>query len=442
MRPEIDLSNQKRKVHKNTILIILALFILTIYFAKLLTCQNYQAKKSQTDPKKTSLMRYFDSICSINQFFPIYQAFNLVELQQTHLISRESEYSARQVIRIKGLMNTVKSSINLRLILMKHRFSTVKKSLEEIQTKKNDTLKLFHRQDHLRFMRGLVLGEKSPEAGYLADFTNAGLLHVLVASGFNVALVASLAWILVKSLPKGWQLAGTLAVIWLYVALLGFQPPLLRAAWMFSLVFSLQRWGIRTKRSRILVFSVAMILLLQPELFSSISLWLSALATLGILVFSRRLSLFWSGDQPDKRGIGVTLLEEAGTSFSAQSLIFPLLVWFFHSVNLVSFAANPLLLPWLGTMTQLASLEIILAFFDRWWFGRVAVWLLSQVMSTVFELYFIAVGWWQQFSFLNFTPNSSESQRILGLWAVSIIGLLLYTRSKHTAKANFFHETA
>jgi ComEC/Rec2-related protein len=341
------------------------------------------------------------------------------------------------------LINQLKDSAHLPLVLLKYRFLTLQKTLEEIQARNNLTLLLFHSQDQLSFTKGLVLGEKSPEAHYMPFFSNAGMLHVLVASGFNVALVASLAWILVKSAPKNWQFAGILLAIWGYVAFLKFEPPLLRAAWMFSLVFLLKFTGKRTKRTRILLLSIGVILLLQPTLVSSLSLWLSALATLGITVFSRRLSLFWSETGAKRAGsvhwLTGLLLEEGATSLAAQALIFPLLVWFFHQANFVSFLANPLLLPWLGTMTEAAGLEYLLTLLEHWWWARVLLGALAELMAWIYERYFAAVAWWQAWFFLNHTTGDASAKRFIAAWAVIITVLILMTRKKAEAKRNFFH---
>ncbi|MFH2118596.1 MAG: ComEC/Rec2 family competence protein [Candidatus Paceibacterota bacterium] len=342
---------------------------------------------------------------------------------------------------MNGLNNQSKSL----LILLKYRVFSFKKSLEELQAKKNYTLQLFHSQDDLHFASGLVLGQKSTEASYLSAFTNAGLLHVLVASGFNVALIANLAWAVVQPLAKPWQISLTLFFIWFYVIYLELQPPLLRAAWMFSLVYILKFLGIKTKKIRILVWSVGLILLFQPDLISSLSLWLSALATLGILSFSQRLSLFWNDTESSQKGgflnrISAILLEEGSTSLAAQSLIFPLLIWFFHSANLVSFLANPVLLPWVGTITQLAGLEFLLSFLEEFWPVRVIIWLLSGLMEQIYTWYFAAVAWWKHLFFLNQTVKPGLNQPIYLIWLLAI-GLIYFLNHKNTEiKSHFFHE--
>lgn len=422
---------------KISILILIVIFILTIIIRQILTDPCNQANKSQSSSMFNSLMTSFDIFCSVRPINLIHQAYSLDSNVETPLISNQSTSTDRLIVKGKGLINQLINSLNLSTALLKNRFLEFKNSLEKLQANKNEEFKFFHNQDNLRFINGLVLGEKSTEAGYLSAFETAGLQHVLVASGFNVALIANLAWSFVKKLSKNIQLTGVLLAIWSYTTYLDFQPPLLRAAWMFTLIFWLKFLGIRTKRVGVLVFSVIVILLFRRDLLTSLSLWLSVLATLGIIVFSRKISMFWS---EEAKGPGGFLLEEAGTSVAAQILIFPLLIWFFHSVNLVSLISNPLLLPWLGGLTQAAGLEWFLIFITRWWPGQVLLAWISSVLDQLISLYLSAVAWWKPWFFLNFSPTRQEAMVILAVWAGILSALVLFTRIKQERKPIFFHE--
>ena len=432
---------------KKIYLILLALFILLTYCSIILIDQCWQAKKSQSRSNSTSMCDHFDIDCYDHQYSQKHQALSLVEPLNDCKISSWQWLTDKALFARKRLINQLKDMSNGLPILLKYRIFNFKISLEEVQAKNIRLLKLFHSQDNLQFMRGLVLGEKSPEAAYLPDFANAGMLHVLVASGFNVALVASLAWVMVKNLPKLWQLLGILTLIWFYVFLLEFQPPLLRAAWMFSLVFLLKFVGIRTSRRRVLAWSVVVILVFQPALLSSLSLWLSVLATLGIVTFSRRLTLFWRDDNAtgspmfSSRIAGI-FLEEGSVSLAAQALIFPLLIWFFQSANFVSFLANPVLLPWLGGITQAAGLEFLLSLLEKYWPARVLLASLAEVTNWVLDQYLSVVAWWKPFFFLNRTAVQSTAWRYIAVWAVIITGLYFLTRRNREEKAHFFHEKA
>lgn len=436
---------------KKRYLIFIVLFIFLQFLFQILILQLHQAKEYQRKDKVLQVLMSFDIFCSFRHFSIKNQACSLESNPESSEVSRSDTHSARSFFSHKSLIDQSKDFLNLQLAMLKYRFFAVKNSLEVSQARKNNTLKLVHGEDHLQFMSGLVWGKKSPTARYMPDFENAGLLHVLVASGFNVALVAGVARLFLAWTPRGVQLVGTLIVIWAYAAFLLFEPPIFRAALMFSLVLLLKSLGTRTKKTRVLLFSVVLILLANRALLESLSLWLSVLATLGIMLFAQRLSFFWREESDKTTGVsgrktsffqrGVALFaEEGATSLAAQSLIFPLLVWFFDSANLVSFLANPAMLPWLGTLTQLAGLEFLLTGLDHSWWGRVLLWQSAQATGWFMDLYFSGVAWWQRLSFLNSPAAGDQKLRIIAVWAGFIALLIYHTRIKREKESHFFHE--
>lgn len=435
---------------KKWYLILIVIFIILHKTFEILPSQYRLTKNIQSLPVATSLVNAFDIFCSFRIFHHFFQIFSLDNAVCFSEISRDIEYPAKPFFSYKRLMNQLKEYKNFMAVMLNYRFLTVKNYLEELQAKKNTLLSSFHPQDNLYFMNGLVFGKKTPGAAYVPDFENAGMLHVLVASGFNVALVAGAVHFFVKNLEKKWKIALVILTLWGYAAFLNFEPPILRATWMFSLVLLLQAWGRRTKQTHILAFSVLMILAFQPDLVSSLSLWLSALATLGIVVFVRRLSLFWQNDSPEEitsfslrsisRRITRIFLEEGATSLAAQSLIFPLLIWYFESLNLVSFAANPLLLPGLGALTQLSALEFLLSGLDSWWWGRMLLWESARLTNQLLSWFFSGVVWWQRFAFLNSSPDSAARFSIIAIWAGIMSLFFLVTRTKREKESLFFHE--
>jgi hypothetical protein len=132
-------------------------------------------------------------------------------------------------------------------------------------------------------------------------------------------------------------------------------------------------------------------------------------------------------------------LEEAVASFAAQSLIFPILILAFSSINLLSFLANPVLLPWIGSLTQAGSLEYLLSLLEKWWWARVLLSLISQAMEQVLTWFLAAVAWWQRLFFLN-SPAGNSGKTIAWFWWLAAGLYFGYTRIKPKEKGHFFHE--
>lgn len=153
---------------------------------------------------------------------------------------------------------------------------------------RNDVLILFRQtlpRDEAALLSGMVLGTK----GELSDSFHkalqvSGTIHVVVASGFNVMLVAGA----VAGLAVTWvrrQTAVILGIlgIWGYVALVGCDAPVVRAGLMGTLAF----FSIVTGRVRdtgwLLVISAVIMLWWRPQWLWDVGFQLSVAATAGLI---------------------------------------------------------------------------------------------------------------------------------------------------------------
>jgi competence protein ComEC len=84
-------------------------------------------------------------------------------------------------------------------------------------------------------IRAVVIGEPPLDADALVmAFRSSGTLHAFSVSGLHVAMVGSIAWLLLRSLgvPRRWAVLLLLPLIFGYSWLSGNSPPALRSAWM------------------------------------------------------------------------------------------------------------------------------------------------------------------------------------------------------------------
>ena len=139
----------------------------------------------------------------------------------------------------------------------------------------------------------LLLGDRSalPERLQL-DFARIGIAHILALSGMHLAVLAIGLSRLLQFLKLGKKPATVITVIFtfLYMALTGFSVSVTRAGVML-IISSLLYLFARTRDSLTsLLIAVSFICILQPYSVYDLSLWLSAFATLGIVVMSEYLS--------------------------------------------------------------------------------------------------------------------------------------------------------
>lgn len=177
-------------------------------------------------------------------------------------------------------------------------------------------------------MAGMVVGAKSDINGdFFNSLKNAGLLHVVVASGMNVTLVTKLLMgILLIWLNRKLAIPLALAGVWVYVGLVGLQPPIIRAAIMGSLTFTAQETGRINLSWLALLFSAALMLLIWPPWIRDVGFLLSFGATAGILALDSPIKNFLNGKA--KRWPGF-IKQDLSTSLAAQVGTTPIILFAF-----------------------------------------------------------------------------------------------------------------
>lgn len=207
---------------------------------------------------------------------------------------------------------------------------------------------------------GVLLGVKStlPDDFY-QDLVRTGTLHVVVASGANVILVASFAFpLLNRFFNRRKAILLTLPLIWFYVFLCGAEPPLLRAAIMTSFSWGGSFFGRQKESWRGLVLAAVLLALFTPEVVFDLGFQLSFASSAGIIFLKNRLESFFSW-LPTLGSFKDDLL----TTLAAQVFTAPLLLISFGQFSPFSFLANATLLWLISPMMSLGMILIVIGFF-------------------------------------------------------------------------------
>lgn len=157
------------------------------------------------------------------------------------------------------------------------------------------------------FLAALIVGDKT----HLDDNTNInysliGISHILALSGMHLVILSeTLRQILIRfRLNKKLILICSTLFCLFYMALTGFSASVVRAAVMLTITNGLFLLTGTHDSYTTLPLSVVLIILVQPYSAYDISLWLSAFATLGVLIFGK-----WDREREDKyRGIVALLI--------------------------------------------------------------------------------------------------------------------------------------
>ena len=190
---------------------------------------------------------------------------------------------------------------------------------------------------------GLLLGEKQSLGDRLYDaFVRSGVVHIIVLSGYNVALVInSVLYIALRVLPRlaGYALAAFFVIG--FAILTGGSETTIRATIMALLMMVARVLNRPAAALRGLLIAAAAMALYNPFLvLYDLSFQLSVLATFGLIVFSdpiaKRMKFI-----PEKFGFR----EIIATTLATQITVLPLLIFSIGAVSLVFLPANALVLP-------------------------------------------------------------------------------------------------
>ena len=184
---------------------------------------------------------------------------------------------------------------------------------------------------------GLLLGDDSQlDPGVERDFRAAGLSHLLVVSGGNVAMVlapvlAAAALLRLARWPKFVVGFGAVAF---FTILTGAEPSVLRAGVMACIALVGVLAGRPRTTASILSAAVLGLLVLDPWLVWSVGFQLSVTATAGMVALASPLAERFG------RLVPGPVATAAGATISAQLGVTPILLYHFHEVPLVTLPAN------------------------------------------------------------------------------------------------------
>ena len=188
---------------------------------------------------------------------------------------------------------------------------------------------------------GLIIGGKQGLGKNLVEiFTIAGLIHVVVVSGYNVMIVAEGIMRTLSRFPArlGITLAGVGIILFILIA--GAGPPVLRAGIMAMLALVARATGKTYAVLRALFITLMLMVFVNPLiLVHDTGLQFSFMATLGIIIGTPIVA------KKLLRVKNFALREIIATSIAAQVFVLPILLYQTGNFSLVSLIATVLVMP-------------------------------------------------------------------------------------------------
>jgi competence protein ComEC len=199
-------------------------------------------------------------------------------------------------------------------------------------------------------------------------FKNTGTAHIIAISGFNIAIIAGLFFRFFKWTLKDERLGAIFAVIFvfLYAFLVGGDPAVMRAAIMGSFSLFAKQVGRRNAGINTLAVVALLMALINPLTLWDVGFQLSFFATLGLILYAEPLSTFTAHifekiTRQENSAIVNIINDNFMLTLAAQIMTIPLMLYYFHRLSLISFIANPFILPVQPAVMILGGLAVFIS---------------------------------------------------------------------------------
>ncbi len=255
---------------------------------------------------------------------------------------------------MRGITYTAKIRSSDIEITKKNRDSFRQRTLDAIYTIMDKTFE----KNSSSFLKALYFGNKNyADKETIQNYKKAGVLHILAASGFNVAIIAAAPLFIFSliRLKKSISLAAALAAVCFYFYLSEMPVSLLRACVMFG-IFTFQfSFGFDKNIFNTLFLSASVILMLYPYEIFNPGFQLTYAATFGII-------LFYNLYRESLARLPEYIRNSASLTLSAQVFVLPIILIQMGQINLAGIATNLIAIP-LITAAIYSSLAGIIIYY-------------------------------------------------------------------------------
>lgn len=214
-------------------------------------------------------------------------------------------------------------------------------------------------EPHSALASGLVVGEKaSLGKDIIDDFRKAGLIHIVVLSGYNITIIATTIRRILSFLPRNISIVLGIAGIILFGILVGGGATVVRSCIMaiIALLGELFRKDYKVLRA---LFIAGLVMLIQNPLilFYDPSFQLSFLASFGLIILASPIEkkLLFITEQYGIRGV-------ISSTIATQIFVSPFILYMMGQMSIVGMFVNIIVLPFIPLTMLLVSLSGLVGF--------------------------------------------------------------------------------
>jgi len=202
------------------------------------------------------------------------------------------------------------------------------------------------------YIKIFVLGDTSlVEENIIESYRQNGISHLFSISGMHISLFASMILYILKRISYNnyYNYGIVITFLVIYTLLVGSSPSVLRSLIMYIL-FSLNKLlNLKTKNIDIMCLVLIIMLIINPYYLSNISFQYSYLISFTLILFSYKL-----------KNIKNKLRKSLYISFISFLISFPICIYNFYQVNIISIFLNLIVIPLVNTFIFPLSLMSII----------------------------------------------------------------------------------
>lgn len=299
------------------------------------------------------------------------------------------------------------------------------KFLQSLNNIRNDIIQThskYLKSPNLEILGGIVFGDDAiaPPDYIKTAFLNSGLLHLLAASGMNVALIYGIWFFILRKLrvPFNLTVLSGIFVVIFYSLMTGLGPSVIRAACMLIFILIGKLINRDAHSISLLSFVALLMLIYNPAYINDVGFELSFLVTFGLLVMTPVIF------EKIPQKVPVWLSGAIFIPLIAQIWVAPIQMYYFNSFSLYSIFANIVIVPFITIISFGGFISAVLALIKP--LASLVCFSFDFVLNPILNI-IVAIS--QYFSHLPHsliqTPEPSALQILLYYTIVLLVTLLL-----------------
>lgn len=329
--------------------------ILSIPQAKKADKQNFFFKVNQIE--YDNMIKKFDDekvLVSLNsdEKLKIYDYYKITgRLSTPFKAGNPSQFDYGNYLRNFSVYSVFYGKQNIKPIKINTKLTDKEKALQWINDYREKIISIhsnYLKSPNLEILGGIVFGDDavSPPENIKHSFINSGLLHILAASGMNVAFIFSFFFFFLKLLRVNYKVNISIGIIMIlvYSLMTGLGASVIRATFMLVFVLIGKLIDRDAHSVSLLAFVAFLMLLYNPMYINDVGFQLSFVVTFGLLIMTPHLIKF-------KNRILDYIVGIISIPIIAQLWVIPIQVFYFNNISIYSVFANIMSVPLLSIIS-------------------------------------------------------------------------------------------